>query len=211
MGDPQNEDFIPFVRDYIFEVLKPELASRGIDSFEFSGDSSQWTQVFRDLFSDCGLGESKQIIYSLESESQVPEPNIDEAYDIRAIDEELLGNLTLENRPFLIDTIKEWWSDEKNFLENGFGYVAMAGKEIAGRCLTDGRLGGLTAIGIATKEEHKGKGIATALASTLILEILRLGHMPYWECMDENILSKKTAEKCGLAYDFSYRLFYFDL
>lgn len=211
MGDPHNDDFIPFVKEYIFETLKPELSSMGINSFEFSGDSQQWTQVFRDLFHDCGLDESDQTIYSLNPEGIVPESEIMEPYVIKSIDHDLIGNFSLINRSFLIDTIKEWWSDERNFLENGFGYVALMGNEIAGRCLTDGRHGKLTAIGIATKEEHRGKGIATALATSLIRRILREGHKPYWECMDENKLSKKTAMKCGLVYDFSYRLFFFDL
>lgn len=211
MGDPHNKSFLSQVKDYIFGDLKKELASRGIEDFEFSGDSEQWTPVFREVFSDCHMEESDQTIYSLKREFSPGQQNLSSVYSLKKIDRELLSDSSLMNNNSLLETINLWWKTDENFLEKSYGVVAMKDDEIVGRCLIDGSYASLSAMGIATEEGHRGKGIATAMGKKLIEEILKSGHKPYWECMDTNLASKKTAEKCGLSYDFSYRLFYFSL
>jgi hypothetical protein len=53
-------------------------------------------------------------------------------------------------------------------------------------------------MGIDTLPEYRGKGLAAYLVNKLMLNILELGKIPYYNTGPNNIPSQKTAHRAGL-------------
>ena len=89
------------------------------------------------------------------------------------------------------------WESADRFLMNGFGYVALEGDRICAVAFSAGISSEEVDIGVETREEYRGRGLASALAGKMCEHIMRIGKKPLWGHAGTNTGSMKTALKCG--------------
>ena len=110
-------------------------------------------------------------------------------------------------------TLKEEWSrdlcanfeDARHFLESGFGYVAMKGRELAAGCSAYGSSEGMMEIQVDTRKDFRRQGLALACSAAFLLECLERNLVPNWDAV--NLQSVGLAEKLGYVYDREYQVY----
>ena len=88
------------------------------------------------------------------------------------------------------------WSSPQEFLENGYGYVAIKDGGICAVAFAAVSSEEVD-IGVETYEEYRKKGLSSALTSKMIGRILEEGKKPVWSCAKSNEASQRTAIKAG--------------
>lgn len=92
-----------------------------------------------------------------------------------------------------------------NYSVNGLGYCCMKDDSIIGVASSNIVYKDGIEVNIKVKEEYRRQGIATVLASKLILECLNRKLKISWDAA--NINSLKLAEKLGFVYDSTYTVY----
>ncbi|MEG2349697.1 MAG: GNAT family N-acetyltransferase [Hungatella sp.] len=109
--------------------------------------------------------------------------------------------------------LKEEWSrdfcanfeDEKHFMEDGLGFVALKGREIVAGCSAYGISLGRMEIEVGTRTDYRKKGLATACSAAFMLECLKNNIFPHWDAA--NLQSVGLAEKLGYLYEREYTVY----
>lgn len=109
--------------------------------------------------------------------------------------------------------MKEEWSrdfcsnfeDERQFMEDGLGYVAMKGREMVSGCSAYGMSRGMIEIQVETKESYRRQGLALACSAAFLLECMDRELFPNWDAA--NLQSVGLAEKLGYVYDREYQVY----
>ena len=198
-----------FIQGTIIQFLK----SKNIDYFEFSCDSKAWMPMICEMLSGHELSRAKQYVYKLANKSKL---NIDimlpVGYDVFEINENFVDKFEhMENyEEIQCDIIKVWGSMTK-FTELGKGYVATRNNSICSIALTRFFYKDIHSIGVETYDPHKKKGLSAFLSMILFKDIIGNGENIWWDCMESNIASQRTAEKVGLTFDYEYEIAWFDL
>lgn len=94
-----------------------------------------------------------------------------------------------------------------NYEENGIGYCCIYNGEIIGVASSNIFYKDGIEVNIKVEDEHRRKGIATALASSLILSCLEKNKKISWDAA--NLWSVGLAEKLGFKYDSTYNVYKF--
>ena len=104
-----------------------------------------------------------------------------------------------ENLPFIQGRIIPAfsWESEEQFLDKGFGYIALEGDAIAAVAFSAAVSSAEVDIGVETMEPFRNKGYAKILSRRMCREILRQGKRPVWAHAQQNIGSERTALSCG--------------
>lgn len=89
------------------------------------------------------------------------------------------------------------WEDEKQFLANGFGFIARRDDVFAGVTFSSAISPSEADIGIETHEDFRHKGLASYLAYRMCEEIIARGKTPTWTHVVSNEGSRRTALKAG--------------
>jgi len=89
------------------------------------------------------------------------------------------------------------WESDDAFLKNGFGYVAMDGKNFSAIAFSAAVSSEEVDIGVETNEAYRNRGLAKILARHMIQEILHHGKTPVWAHAAANTASGKTALGVG--------------
>ena len=89
------------------------------------------------------------------------------------------------------------WENNEQFLNNGFGFVAMEEDNICAVAFSSAVSDVEVDIGVETYEEYRKNGLAAALAQAMCDEIIRGGRKPVWSHAEANMGSRNTALKCG--------------
>ena len=89
------------------------------------------------------------------------------------------------------------WESDDAFLKNGFGYVAMDGKNFSAIAFSAAVSSEEVDIGVETSEAYRNRGLAKILTRHMIKEILRRGKSPVWAHAAANTASGKTALGVG--------------
>ena len=89
------------------------------------------------------------------------------------------------------------WDSREAFLEKGFGLLLMHRSEVLAGAFSSALSRECCDIGIETMEPHRGHGYAKTIAAAMVLETLKRGLIPVWDCDTRNIGSLKTAQSCG--------------
>ncbi len=113
----------------------------------------------------------------------------------------------------IAESIRIGWQGEDNFLENGFGFVALHDDEIVCWCLADVTTGQACEIGIETAVKHRRLGLATAVTAATVEHCLQNGFTKIgWHCGADNSGSIGTAVNVGFVLQQSYNFysFYYD-
>lgn len=92
-----------------------------------------------------------------------------------------------------------------NYSKNGIGFCCMYNNKIVGVASSNIFYKDGIEVNIKTKEQYQRKGIATAMASKLILECLKQNKKVSWDAA--NMESVGLAEKLGFKYDSTYNVY----
>lgn len=118
-------------------------------------------------------------------------------YNIQAIDKKISDRIKEENFINITD----------NYEKNGAGYYCIYNDAIIGVASSNIFYKDGIEVNIRVKEEYRRKGIATALASKLILKCLEENKKISWDAA--NLWSVGLAEKLGFEYDSTYNIYKF--
>lgn len=118
-------------------------------------------------------------------------------YNIQAIDKKIADRVKEEKFINITD----------NYEKNGVGYYCIYNNEIIGVASSNIFYKGGIEVNIKVKDEYRRKGIATALASKLILKCLEENKKISWDAA--NLWSVGLAEKLGFEYDSTYNIYKF--
>ena len=94
----------------------------------------------------------------------------------------------------------------EDFEDRGIGFAAMAGEEVAGTAYSSLVCSKGIEVSIFVGEKHRRQGVATALASRLVLECLRRGLRPNWDAANPE--SCRLALKLGFTFIEQYDAHY---
>ena len=93
------------------------------------------------------------------------------------------------------------WESPEQFLEEGFGYVALDGGRVCAVAFSAAVSQDEIDIGVETVEDHRKMGLAAMLADKMCRHITGLGKKPVWAHSISNKGSMNTALKCGFVQD----------
>jgi len=93
------------------------------------------------------------------------------------------------------------WDSGETFLQKGMGFVIRENDAIAAVAFSAAVSSEEIDIGVETMEPFRGKGYAKALTERMCEETLDQGKQPVWAHAKQNLISGKTARRCGFIQD----------
>ena len=164
----------------------------------------KWHSLIEDVFGDnCTKSKRysmKKLNYSFDKEKLQNYIDIlDKEYVIKEINEEIY--IKIQNTDSYVTNINM----TDNYLKNGIGVCCLKDDEIVGVVTSNIIYDNGIEINIKVSEEHRRNGIATAIASKLILNCIEKNIYPSWDAANEN--SIKLAEKLGFVFDKPYIIY----
>ena len=127
-----------------------------------------------------------------EGREALPAP---EGFEIRRIGADDIGRITGRIVPSFS------WDSGERFLEYGFGFAAVREGQVCAVAFSAAVSPCEIDIGVETREDCRGRGLAAALADRMCRETARIGKKPVWAHAVTNHGSMRTALKCGFAAD----------
>ena len=171
-----------------------------MDHFEVSGHHDKWN--LESMFNSRKIHQWGQLVFQLLHKSPV---SIDKGIKTVNLRSQEWENQTLNNIEFVKKDIDLFWSSKDDFLNKGYGFIAIEGLEIIGMCYSSFVTRDTHAIGIETLPQYRNKGVGTHLASLLVKEIVENGFTPYWDCSSDNEASKNLALRLGFKQVHQYK------
>ena len=111
----------------------------------------------------------------------------------------------LAQRPDEYDALAAFASAQ-DFVERGLGFAALEGAQVMGAAYSSLVCRRGIEVSIFVEERRRGRGLATALACTLLLACLDAGREPHWDAA--NPASYKLALKLGYTFVGMYEAWY---
>ena len=174
----------------------------------------EWTPFILEIFSKYRIKNSKQYVYKLPHKDSINlKISRPLGYDVFEINNSFVNNelMMMENRDVIFTKIEKTWACMDKFIEYGKGFVATQNNKICGFSKTGTLYKNVYSIGVETFEPHRQKGLSSFLSMSLISNIVNQGASVWWDCMESNIASQRTAQKVGLTFDHEYEIFWFDI
>ncbi|MGZ9586442.1 GNAT family N-acetyltransferase [Paenibacillus marinisediminis] len=216
MGDANNTNFNQSIEMFIDYEIIPFLKSKELNYFEFSVDSEDWYPAIQQVFGSRKIDESFQYVYkSNMNTSEVLCTDNLEPYRAVEIDEALFLKLNkgeMKNADFLINYVEQYWGTINDYLGKGYGYAALTKQnEIVSIAVSSFKFHSTHAIGVETLEHYQRQGLSSSLVKLLLQKFNENHIAAWWDCMESNMASQKTAEKAGLYKALRYKInwFYF--
>ncbi len=128
-----------------------------------------------------------------------------EGYEIKKIDSKIY-DLCKKTSDEDVEEMNSWFKSKKAFLEIGLGYAVLKDGKVVGGASTAYRFPMGIDIEIDIDKKHRRKGLASAVAATLILDCLDRGWKPTWDAA--NMKSVGLAQKLGYTFSHSYRCYW---
>lgn len=124
-------------------------------------------------------------------------------YNIIPVDQEFIRQLLagkFDNTEFLSERLLESWGTYEQFFAKSIAYVATFNKSIVAVIVGTARYQNVISIDIETIEEHRKKGLAFTLTQYFVNDCVDRGLIAQWDCVESNIVSRKTVEKAGFKF-----------
>jgi len=121
-------------------------------------------------------------------------------YSVQRMDRALLERSSKRDENF------NRYGSLENFLEKGLAVCVIYDGEIVSEAYADMEIMGMREIGIRTREDHRGKGLALSACAHLIRWCEEKGARTYWDCAKLNAGSRALASKLGFQNQRAYRL-----
>lgn len=193
-----------------FETVFSSLRKKNIHSFDFWSEDDELYAAILDIFSD-------KEVYSEEEYSYRKSDNCSynvtlPSYIFLEVDRCFLNMAdNYENVDMLLERLNHSWYCQENFLQQSKCFIALQGKKIIGIIFGSARFSNIIGVDIEVLEEHRKKGIATALTAHFVNACVRMGCIVQWDCIESNVKSQKVAEKCGFHLFKKRPYYWFDL
>lgn len=200
------------LRDFIDNSIYTFLKNKGINEFEFSCDSEKWLPFICDSLSNHTIKCEEQFVYRLDKNVIYNNISLPDGYKSVEVTSDFLrrGHCEFQNFDILQNEITKAWYSIDAFLQHGMGFIAIYNDEICSFALTHFRYDNTYSIGVETFNPHKQKGISSHLVKLLINSIYKKKGNVWWDCMESNFASQKTAQKAGLVFDYKYKVCWFE-
>ncbi|MEQ8170540.1 MAG: GNAT family N-acetyltransferase [Candidatus Eremiobacterota bacterium] len=134
-------------------------------------------------------------------------PEVPDNFELKHLDYSLIPKTTKLG----INITSRFWSSAEDLLENGLSVCLVKNDEVVSICYAACISDDLAEIDIATQYEYGGMGLATFVAQQFIIECLKNGITPTWDCFDTNVPSLKLAEKLGFVFTITYPFYTFNI
>ncbi len=206
-GELGDEDEQRRAAEIIGNKVKLDSINRGAKHFIVYVDPEIRLLDFFELLESVNVHLNTRNYYELDARTREWGEPLRDGLRLEVIDRQFLdgsyGNL---------DQVKEEMRSERSsvedFLEKSVGVCGLIGDEIVAWCMSEYNHGSRYAIGIATVEKHRQRGLATATADALMRRCLDHGFSRVgWHCWQRNEPSNRTAHKLGLKFVESYPVY----
>lgn len=208
---------------YVDDILNPKIAFLTVRSYCFiSGniEREKLKDIIDKNFKDYKLIPSDNIAKKIEEiyyndiiKSQRYSIKKEVVFDINRL-KEMSNNLENDFKIIKIDGTLASRIKKKNFInitddyeKYGIGFCCIYNNEIVGVASSNIFYKDGIEVNIKVDEQYRRKGIATAMASNLILECLEQNKRISWDAANMN--SVGLAEKLGFKYDSTYNIYSF--
>lgn len=198
-GDCNNERFNDAFKRYALNLDNARNKDERMQVFPF-----EWDRVLADLFGDnlvkagerpgkIELGSRLNFKFNKEKYSDSKKNNLfsDSSIKIVRTDKKAFEEMTGLVVPF------RFWNDANDFLNNGVGFSLYIDGRLASTGFSAYIHGDKLELGIETREEFRGKGLAYITCSALIDYCRQNGLEPVWACGADNTGSRVLAQKLG--------------
>ncbi|MCE5167989.1 GNAT family N-acetyltransferase [Paenibacillus profundus] len=203
---------------FIENEIMPFLKKQDIHWIELSADREEFYVSIQQALRNIELQQDWQFVYkdqpliageTLGTKKVAIPPH----YNVVEMNHEFITSVTvgkIGNADFLIQYMLPFWGTMEQYLAKGYGCAALTERqEIASIAVSTVQYGGYHNIGVETLEPHRRQGLSSGLVQLLLQRYRRHGIQPWWDCMEENTASQRTAERAGLSLAFRYKLLWF--
>ncbi|WP_145320042.1 GNAT family N-acetyltransferase [Paenibacillus xylanexedens] len=217
IGDSRSGPFLNELKEFMHERIEPELLSLHIHAVEIGVVDDAWEDVLQHISGRREISSDIQHVFQLNPDPinhQVPIDICafqDEEVRILRIDQVLSGEKRYNNSTFLKDKISHFWTTIDDFLQHGFGYIAVHNDEITSVCFSAFIADQTHAVDIETVEVYRRRNYGGMVAKAFVEECSRVDVHPYWDCSPDNAGSIRLAQSVGMSLDFNYKVYWYDL
>lgn len=208
MGSTVPEAKYAEIREFVDTVIVDFMKKKELTVFEYGADTDALIKMLDKIFVGKEISKSKQLVF--EYEGNVGMKSFGENYQIVPIDHSFFNN-NYSNINYIVDEIMLSSGSIECYLQNGFGYAAIDNDRIIARAMVVFQYAGMDNISVDTLEGYRNKGLSTKLVLNTLGQVLARKHVPLWDCDEENIPSKKVAEKCGFVVSYQERVCWFEI
>lgn len=212
-GDPQNTAFNADAREVLEATLfAGDRVNPDDPTLVFCVDSPEWEEALADILSDWRWPPiwGSNHYYLLEKLRLDWREILPAGYQIAQLDAVLLAQQGDKLPQNIADSIRIGWQSQEQFLQHGFGFVALHGDEIVCWCMADVTVGDACEIGIETAISHRKRGLATAVTAATVEYCQQAGFTKIgWHCGADNPGSIGTAVNVGFVLERPYNFYEF--
>ncbi|MTI47384.1 MAG: GNAT family N-acetyltransferase [Firmicutes bacterium] len=187
-GDEKNNEFLQEIKKLIFE----DLLVNNEDELVLFAFSKKWRDKLDELLGDKESVKIERRDFDF-IKTKFKEKRLDldkglpKGYKLIKINKEVANQIGI---------IKSWGNIE-GFMNKGIGYCIVKGDKVVSSCYSIYIGNKMAEINIHTNENHREKGLATAVVISFIEECLSRGIKPNWSCWPFKEASLKLAKKLG--------------
>jgi len=204
-GEPTDAfcaDLARWIRE-VYYVEDPLRLER--KAVRLIASSGAWEERIDAIFPDRKAIPSQRRYFDFDLAVVLPAVLPPDGYSLRPIDAALLADGAIEVGPGLIRSMEWGHGSVDAYLEDCFGYVAVASGRTVAECMVNGVSGTVCEIGVGTREEHCRKGLALTTGSATLHAARRRGFTrAEWNCDPRNPGSVRVAEKLGFRLEREY-------
>jgi GNAT superfamily N-acetyltransferase len=209
LGAHNNSAFNKCLEPLILENIKPVAMDIGDDFNLEMYPLENWEQTLHQYLK-VNLHKGKRVPFVFKKERFLEVLNNDyqlaSGYKLMRIDNKVLE---WDQKKVLQKEILKFWESTDKFIQLGLGYCVVKDNEVIGSCISVFVSESEFEIGINTySTEHRGKGLATAMAREFIEECIKNGITPHWATEEFRRDSVAIAEKLGFVTLPLYSVYY---
>jgi hypothetical protein len=192
-GSQETEEVVGCLEKELFTAAV--RARLRVAKVSYSGEA--WGDQLVEAFGDCRAEVRGRALYAHTGGYTATVQSVPDSIVIEPITAELLTRRGLRNIEDLLGEIEQMWGSTEAYVRSGFGFCATSGTNLLCRCTAEYLSSRSCGIGVETMAEHRNKGIATACAQAIVVESLKRGLTPFWDCWRDNAASARVALKSG--------------
>lgn len=203
-GEPNDPDFNAGLNDWMAQVPMPQAQKYGIDALTLAAAPESWNRTLPRLLNAYRLTRDSRHCYA-HNRAMVRNTGIPDDYVLQPVTPELLARDDLLGRGWLEGWISSYWPTLDHYFQLGIGYVALLeDRAVASLCVSVFVSEGSYEFGTATHEDHRNRGLSTAVAGRCINTCLAHDLTPVWHCWSDNLPSIAVAHKVGFKLERNY-------
>ena len=211
-GDSANLAFNERLAAVIRDDIVPNARRRGIPFLSLHYDRPAWEPMIETMVLK-GWGPHKvaRYYYILENLAWNWRIGMPPGSEMRPLTASLLEGEDMENADQARGWVLSFWPSLDAFEAKGVGYCVVYGETIASWCLSVFVSGKDYELGLATAPDYRGRGLAKRTAAACAEACLGRGLRVHWHCLEENLPSRRVAEKVGFDEEVRYEVYRFSI